>query len=49
MTKQVLVTTTYTVVREENTDMVEKEDKSKQNVVEEAITPRISEKIKFTQ
>ena len=43
-TKQALVTTTDTVVKKENTDMFDKEGKSKQNVVREAITTPISEK-----
>ena len=41
-TKKELVTTTDTVVKEGNTDMVEKEGKPKQNIVEESITPPIS-------
>ena len=43
-TKQELVTTTDTVVKEWNTEMVDKEGRSKQNVVEKAITPPIPEK-----
>ena len=43
-TKQASVTTTDTVVKEGNIDMVEKEVKSKENFVDEAITPPISEK-----
>ena len=43
-TKNVLVNTTDTVIKEGNTYMVDKEGKSKQNVVEEAKTPPISEK-----
>ena len=36
-----LVTNTYTSVKKGNTDMVDKEGKPKQNVVEEDITPSI--------
>ena len=43
-TKQVLVNTTYMVVKESNTDMVDKEKKAKQNVVEESIATPTSEK-----
>ena len=42
--KQALVTTTDTVVKEGSTTMVDNEGKPKQYVVEEAITPPISEK-----
>ena len=42
-TKQALVTTTETFFEEGDTGMVEKEGKSKQIAVEEAITPPISE------
>ena len=41
-TKQALLTNTDTFFRYGNTDMVDKERKSKQNVVEESITPPIS-------
>ena len=40
--KKALVATTGTVVKEGNTDMVDKEGKSKPYVVEESITPPIS-------
>ena len=43
-TKHALVNTTDTVVKEGNNYMVYKEGKSKQNFVEESITPPISEK-----
>ena len=43
-TKQASVTITDMVVKECNTDMVDKEGKPKQNSVEESITPPISEK-----
>ena len=43
-TKEELVTTTYNVFKEGNTDMFDKYGKSKQNFVKEAITPPISEK-----
>ena len=46
-TKQALVTTTETVVKEGNSAMVEKEVKSKENFVEEAITTPISGKKKL--
>ena len=46
-TKNTLVTTTDTVVKERNTDTDEKEGKSGKNVVEEAITPHISAKKKI--
>ena len=46
-TKQALVTTTDTVVKEVNTYIVDKEGKPKTNVVEEAITPPISSKNKI--
>ena len=46
-TKQALVTTTDKVVKEVNTNMVDKEGKPKQNVVEEDITLTISEKKKI--
>ena len=46
-TKKALVTTTDTVVKEGNTDMVNKETKTKPNVVKEAITPPISAKKKI--
>ena len=42
-TKQSLVTTTDTFVKEGNTGMVDKEGKLKQNVVEESTTPHIPE------
>ena len=41
-TIQALVSTTDTFFKEVNTDMVDKEGKLKQNIVEEAITPPIS-------
>ena len=44
-TKNSLVTTTDTVVKEVNTDMVDKKSKTEPNVVKEAITPPISKKI----
>ena len=44
-TKKSLVATIDTVVREGTTDMIDKKSKTKPNVVEESITPRISEKI----
>ena len=45
-TKHALVTTTHTVVKEGNAEMVDREDKSKQNVVGESITsPILSKKI----
>ena len=43
-TKQALVTTTDSVFKEGNTDMVDKEGRSKPNVVKEAITTTISSK-----
>ena len=46
-TKKALVTTTDTVVKEWNTDMIDKEEKPKTNVLEESITPPISEKKKI--
>ena len=46
-TKQALVTTIDTVVKERNTEIFEKEGKSKQHFVEEAITPPISAKNKI--
>ena len=42
-----MVTTTYKVFKEGTTDMVDKNIKTKPNVVEEAITPPISEKNKI--
>ena len=42
-----MVTTTDTVVKKGDTDMVDKKGKPKQNIVEEAITPSISEKTKI--
>ena len=41
-TKNALVTTNETVVKEGNTDMVDKKRKTKPNVEKEAITPPIS-------
>ena len=46
-TKQALVTTSDTVAKEGNTDMVDKEGKTEQNFMEEAITPPISDKNKI--
>ena len=46
-TKKALVTTTDTVVKEWNTEMVNKRIKSKPNVVKESITRPISEKKKI--
>ena len=46
-TKKALVTTTDTVVKEVNTDMVEEKSKTKPNVVKESITPHISSKKKI--
>ena len=46
--KQAIFTTNDTVVKEGNTEIFDKEGKSKQNVVEEAITHPISEN-KLTQ
>ena len=48
-TKQELVTITDVVVKEVNTYMVDKEGKSKPNVVKESITPPISDKRRLTQ
>ena len=42
--KKALVTTIDTLVIEGTTDMVDKNEKTKPNVVEEAITPSISER-----
>ena len=46
-TKHALVNTTDKVSKKGNNEMVDKEGKSKQNVVEEAITPPISKKKKI--
>ena len=46
-TKKSLVTTIDTVVKEGTTDMVDKNRNTQTNVVEEAITPPISEKKKI--
>ena len=46
-TKKALVTTTDKVVKEGNTDMVDKKIKTKPNVVKEYITSPISEKNKI--
>ena len=45
--KIALVTTTDTVLRERNTDMVDKKRKTKSNVVRESINPPISAKNKI--
>ena len=47
-TKYAFVTTTDIVVREGNTDMVDKKGKPKQILVEEPITPPNSEKGRLT-
>ena len=44
ITKEAFVTTTETVAKEGNTDMVDKVGKLEPNVVEEAITPPIAAK-----
>ena len=46
-TKKALVTTTDTVVKEENSDMAYKKKKTEFNVLKEAITPPISENNKI--
>ena len=43
-TKKASITTTDTVVKEGNTDMVDKKSKKKPNVVKESITPPITKK-----
>ena len=46
-TEKALVTTTDTVFKEGNTDMVDKKRKTNPNLVREAITPPISERRKI--
>ena len=46
-TEKALVATTDTVVKEVNTDMVDKKRKTKTDVVKKAITPPISAKNEF--
>ena len=48
-TEKLLVTTNGTVVKEGNTDMVDKKSNTEPNVMKKSITPPILEKRRLTQ